>query len=135
MVNFTRCLRAHGVNEPDPIHRPGHAGLSVEIPAYTAANRPALNACNHFLEPIIQMKNAGRAAQVAAQMPALTQYAQCMRQHDISMLDPTPQGQLNLGNVPGMHSDFGRYSPQFHAADVACRHFLPPGVNDTGTGP
>jgi hypothetical protein len=58
-----------------------------------------------------------------------------MRSHDINMLDPTPLGELNLGHVPGITSDFGRYSPQFRAADAACRHFLPAGVRDDGTGP
>ena len=33
MVDFARCLRSHGVAEPDPFHRPGHVGLSVEVPA------------------------------------------------------------------------------------------------------
>jgi hypothetical protein len=51
------------------------------------------------------------------------------------MLDPGPQGQLNLGDVPGITSEFGRYSPQFRAADSACRHLLPAGVRDDGTGP
>jgi len=71
----------------------------------------------------------------APELPALTDYARCMRAHDIDMLDPTPQGELNLGRVPGITSDFGRYSPQFRAADSACRHFLPAGVHDNGTGP
>jgi hypothetical protein len=58
-----------------------------------------------------------------------------MRAHDITMLDPTSSGALNLGHVPGMNSDFGRYSPQFRAADAACRRLLPAGVRDNGTGP
>ena len=70
-----------------------------------------------------------------AQLAALTRYAQCMRRHDIDMLDPTPSGQLNLGTVPGITSNFGRYSPQFRSADAACRHLLPAGVHDNGTGP
>ena len=68
-------------------------------------------------------------------MHALTEYARCMRAHDISMLDPTPEGELNLGRVPGTNGNFGRYSPQFRTADAACRHFLPAGVHDDGTGP
>jgi len=135
MINFAHCMRAHGVQVPDPFHRAGHSGLSIELPAQTAANRPAFSACMHFLQPIIQMKNAHAAAVAGPMMQQLTQYARCMRSHDISMLDPTPQGQLNLGNVPGITSDFGRYSPQFRAADAACRHFLPAGVHDDGTGP
>jgi hypothetical protein len=135
MINFARCMRSHGVQMPDPLHRPGHSGLSIEIPAQTAANRPAFSACNHFLAPIIQMKNAHAAAVAAPELHGLTEYARCMRAHDIGMLDPTAQGALNLGRVPGITSDFGRYSPQFRAADRACRHFLPAGVHDNGTGP
>jgi len=135
MVNFAHCMRAHGVQMPDPFHRPGHSGLSIEVPAQTAANRPAFAACTHFIEPIIQMKNAHAQSVMAPLIPALTRYARCMRSHDIPMLDPTPQGELNLGRVPGISSDFGRYSPQFRAADAACRHFLPASVHDDGTGP
>ncbi|MGN6790936.1 MAG: hypothetical protein ACTHJW_00960 [Streptosporangiaceae bacterium] len=135
MIYFARCMRAHGVQMRDPYHRTGHAGLSISVPAQTAANRPAFSACLHFLQPIIQMKNSHTAAEAAPIMGALAAYARCMRAHDISMLDPTPEGELNLGRVPGMNSDFGRYSPQFRAADAACRHLLPPGVHDDGTGP
>jgi hypothetical protein len=80
-------------------------------------------------------KQAGAAARAAPHLAALTRYAQCMRSHDINMLDPTPLGELNLGHVPGITSDFGRYSPQFRVADAACRHFLPAGIRDDGTGP
>jgi hypothetical protein len=136
MVSFTRCMRSHGVQMADPSHRPGHAGLSIDLPTPVAATRAAYAACNHFIAKIIQAKQAGAAvAESPAQLAALTRYAQCMRGRDIPMLDPTPQGQLNLGDVPGVASTFGRYSPQFRAADTACRHLLPAGVRDNGTGP
>jgi hypothetical protein len=134
-VSFARCMRAHGVQMSDPFHRPGHAGLSIELPTRDAATSAAYGACNHLIAKIIQAKQAGAASQAVADLPALTRWAQCMRSHDIAMLDPTADGQLNLGNVPGITSDFGRYSPQFRAADHACRHLLPPGVQDDGTGP
>ncbi|HEY2077936.1 MAG TPA: hypothetical protein VGH53_16515 [Streptosporangiaceae bacterium] len=136
MVHFARCMRSHGVAMSDPYHRPGHAGLSINMPTQDAATRPAYAACNHFMRPIIQAKGAGAAAQLSpTRLAALTRYAQCMRGHDINMLDPTTSGELSLGNVPGITSDFGRYSPQFRAADTACRHLLPAGVHDDGTGP
>jgi hypothetical protein len=135
MVDFAQCLRAHGVNEPDPYHRAGHQGLSLDIPGPTASNAPALTACNHFLAKEFAAKLAGGRAEMAHWLPALTHYAECMRSHDIPMLDPGPQGQLNLGNIPGITGDFGRYSPQFRSADSACRHLLPAGVHDDGTGP
>lgn len=135
MVSFTRCMRAHGVQMSDPVHRPGHAGLSINLPSRDAATHAAYTTCDHFMAPIFQAKQAGAAAQASANLPALTRYAECMRSHDIAMLDPTVDGALNLGTVPGISSDFGRYSPQFRSADGACRHLLPRGVRDDGTGP
>jgi hypothetical protein len=136
MVSFTQCMRNHGVQMSDPYHRPGHTGLSIDLPQETAATRPAFTACNHYIGSLEQAKAAGAAAQSAANIPALTRYAECMRAHDINMLDPTAQGVLSLGDVPGMaNNDFGRESPQFRSADTACRHLLPAGVADDGTGP
>lgn len=135
MVDFARCMRAHGVQMSDPFHRSGHAGLSVDIPTPDAATQPALSACNHFVQPIISQKAAGARQQLAAWLPALVHYARCMRNHDISMLDPNGQGALSLGPVAGITDSFGRYSPQFRSADAACRHLLPAAVHDDGTGP
>jgi len=135
MVSFTQCMRDHGVQMSDPYHRPGHSGLSISLPSQDAATRSAYAACNHYIAPLVAAKNAGAAAQAASHLAALTQYAECMRAHDIAMLDPTPEGELNIGRIPGMAPYFGRSSPQFRSADSACRHLLPPGVTDNGTGP
>jgi hypothetical protein len=135
MVDFARCMRQHGVQMADPSHVPGHTGLSIELPPQTSATHAAYAACNHFIAKDIAAKEGGAGGPTVAHLPALTRYAACMRVHDISMLDPTPQGQLNLGDVPGLTSDFGRYSPQFRSADGACRHLLPAGTRDDGTGP
>jgi hypothetical protein len=134
-VHYTQCLRAHGVDEPDPRQVPGHVGLSFQMPADIPANQPALMACNHFIAKEVAAKEAGASRELASWLPSLVRYASCMRSHDIPMLDPGPQGQLDLGHVPGITSDFGRYSPQFRAADASCRHLLPHGVRDDGTGP
>ena len=138
MVNFARCMRAHGVAMPDPVHLADHTGLSLQFPSATPGplTRAANAACQHWIAPIIQAKQAGAAAAMTpARLARLTGYARCMRAHDIPMLDPTSSGALNLGRPPGVSSDFGRYSPQFRAADGACRHLLPAGVRDDGTGP
>ncbi len=135
LVNFARCLRRHGAAEPDPVHIPGHSGLSVQIPPSGPTTNAALNVCNHYLAPVMRMKQAHARQELASWLPGLTHYAQCMRSHDIAMLDPNSDGSLSLGNVPGITSDFGRYSPQFRSADAACRHFLPAAVHDDGTGP
>ena len=132
MLNYARCMRAHGANIPDPVHRAGHPGLSVVTSSTPPPSRAATAACTHFLQPIIQEKTA---AMTPARIAGLASYARCMRAHDIAMLDPTSSGQLNLGNVPGISSNFGRNSPQFRGADIACRHLLPAGIHDDGTGP
>ena len=129
LVDFARCMRGHGVSVPDP--QPGKPyGISAG-----GAGAAALHACQHFLPPADTGTAGSQASETAAELPALIAYARCMRSHDISMLNPDSSGVLNLGNVPGISSDFGRYSPQFRAADAACRHLLPAGVRDDGTGP
>jgi hypothetical protein len=136
LVSFARCMRAHGVQMSDPYHQPGHVGLAVDVPARDSATRTGYVACNHYLQALIQIKESRTATPAPSRLAALTRYAECMRAHDITMLDPTPRGELDLGDVPGMaNSDFGRQSPQFHSADTACRLLLPAGVTDNGTGP
>ena len=135
MVSFARCMRSHGVQMSDPFHRPGHSGLSIDLPTRDAVTQAAYAVCEHFLQPIVQAKQAHQSHDTPAVLAALTRYARCMRAHDISMLDPTPQGDLSLGNVPGIVAQFGRYSPQFRSADGVCRRLLPASVHDDGTGP
>jgi hypothetical protein len=137
MVDFARCMRSHGVNQSDPVPDPipGHQGLTMQVPSRTASNGAAFDACIHFMEISDGGNGSGGPAISAAQLAARTSYARCMRSHDIAMLDPDQYGDLNLGNVPGINNGFGRYSPQFRAADSACRHLLPAGSHDEGSGP
>jgi hypothetical protein len=135
MIQFTGCMRAHGVAMSDPYHRAGHAGLTLDLPEQAPTNARAYAACGPDLQPIVQEKEAHAPAITAAVRLALIHYAECMRRHGVPMLDPTPQGALALGNVPGVGPGTGRYSPQFHTADRACRALLPPTVHDDGTGP
>jgi len=136
MVQFARCMRAHGVQMADPIHLAGHDGLSIELPERGPATTDAYNACGRYLQPTIELKMRGAAQRLTpAVRLGLIHYAQCMRSHAIAMLDPGPLGELSLGNVPGITNGIGRYTPQFHAADQACRHLLPASIHDDGTGP
>jgi hypothetical protein len=107
----------------------------MQVPSRTASNGAAFDACVHFMEISDGGNGSGGPAISAAQLAARTSYARCMRSHDIAMLDPDPYGDLGLGKVPGINNGFGRYSPQFRAADSACRHLLPAGTHDHGSGP
>jgi len=139
LLEYTRCLRAHGLDEPDPYHPAGHHGYTIVVPRRTTSDAHALDACASILPPVLGSKFAGAEAELARWLPGLTDYAACMRGHDIAMLDPSPlpsrSGLVSLGRVAGIDNNFGRFSPQFHAADVACRHLLPHGVRDDGSGP
>jgi hypothetical protein len=130
LVKFAECMRSHGIDVPDP--QSGRVQIPVATDPATAA---ALRACQQWLPTLSAGAVSSQNAKLAAELPGLIAYARCMRGHDIAMLDPNSFGALNLGQVPGITNDFGRYSPQFRAADAACRHLLPAGVQDDGTGP
>ena len=130
LVQFAECMRGHGIDVPDP--QPGRVQIPVATDPATAA---ALRACQQWLPSLNPDAGVNPNPSLAAGLPHLIAYARCMRGHDIAMLDPNSFGALNLGDVPGINNDFGRYSPQFRAADAACRHLLPAGVHDDGTGP
>ena len=130
LVKFAECMRSRGIDVSDP--QPGRVQIPVATDSATAA---ALRACQQWLPTVSAAAKSSQNAKLAAELPGLIAYARCMRGHDIAMLDPNSFGALNLGQVPGISNDFGRYSPQFQAADAACRHLLPAGVRDDGTGP
>jgi hypothetical protein len=133
-------MRTHRIAFPDPIHRPGHAGLTLVFPSDTqsAAYRAAYTTCGHYIQPIVDAKQAGQRDRLTAQrLHALTAYSRCMRSHQVPLLDPDPNdGHITMGTVPGI-ADLpgGRRDPLFRQADSACRHLLPAGVRDDGTGP
>ena len=136
MVAFARCMRAHGIDMPDPFHRTGHEGLSIELPEQGPATAGAYRLCGHFLEPAIELKQRAAMERITPSVRlGLIHYAECMRSHAVPMLDPDQFGGLSLGNVPGISNGFGRYSPQFRVADRDCRSLLPPSIHDDGTGP
>lgn len=139
---FTACMRAHRVHMSDPYRRPGNSGLTLDLPTKTPPTLHAYASCQHLIASVISMKEAGMRSrqngtsyqQHQAYQLGLLHYAQCMRQHGVPMLDPDANGNLDLGDVPGIAS-IGRYTPQFRNADHACRSLLPPGLADNGTGP
>lgn len=115
----------------DPVQGQPYGIPAGQDPVTTAA----LRACASLMPQPRKGTESGSSGQIAAELPGLIAYARCMRAHDIAMLDPNALGAVNLGHVPGISNGFGRYSPQFRSADAACRHLLPAGVHDDGTGP
>jgi hypothetical protein len=116
---YSACMRSHGVpNFPDPdengrlLVKGGVDGMN------TPQGRKAAQACAH-LQP-----NGGRptAAQEAKDLQAFLTYARCMRSHGVPRFpDPKPGGGLQIGPKVGVNPS----TPQFQAAQAACRKVVP----------
>jgi hypothetical protein len=122
---FTRCMRQHGYNIPDPQLENNNVGL--QLPNYAGQRAPkfqaAWQACRRYAP------NGGQARPPSAQerQQALA-FARCMRQHGINLPDPqiTADG-IDQQLPPGMHRD----DPRLTAAEQACQQSQPKGNKST----
>ena len=126
-LKFSQCMRAHGVPDfPDPqqhgdgveltIRAHKGSGLNPNSPQFTAAQR----ACRAYAPT----PPANAAPNPRLQQQALA-FSQCMRTHGVpNFPDPKVSGNaLQLGGPSGQ--GFDPSSPQFQAAQKACKTKLP----------
>lgn len=124
-LEFTECMRAHGVEVKDP--KPGQKNIELPDPG-DPTSKTALAACNGKLGSAGQELSSGEAEDFREGALAL---AQCFREEGIDMGDPEFLG-------PGkFHLDIGGIdtnSPAFKAAQEACDEKLPelPGISVGG---
>jgi hypothetical protein len=115
-LEFTECMRAHGVEVEDP--KPGQKNIEVGDTGGPATKK-TLTACNGKLGNAGQELSSEEQEEFREGALAL---AQCMRDHGIDMGDPEFLG-------PGkFHLDIERIdtnSPAFKAAQAACSEELP----------
>ena len=118
IVNFTRCLREHGVSVSTP-NGPGGGQIKV-----TGVNpqlmEAAQKACARYRpgggkEKLSPAERARREDQVR-------EFARCMRSHGIELQTQTSNGALRIG-IQG--SGIKPESPAFQAAQKACQGYLP----------
>lgn len=87
MRDFTKCMRDHGVDMPEPKTGPG-GGAMIELnggPGDEAKMKAADEACKHLLP------NGGQPPKLdAAQLDKMREQAKCMREHGVNMPDPDP---------------------------------------------
>jgi hypothetical protein len=141
VLALAQCMRGHGVPSfPDPDAAgsytltsngsiEGAGGSSVDINSSQA--QAAYGHCRHLLPggPSIsqlEQKQQQEQQQQEKALPALLKWEQCVRSHGV------PNFNLGLGGqspAPGNSGAFNPNSPQFQAAQRACRHLLPPGVS------
>jgi hypothetical protein len=111
---FTRCMRQHGYDMPDPQLEGNNVGL--QLPNYQGQRAPkfqaAWQACRRYAP------NGGQPHPPSAQerQQALA-FARCMRQHGIDMPDPKFTADDIDQQLPtGMRRD----DPRLTAAEQAC---------------
>jgi hypothetical protein len=111
---FTRCMRQHGYDMPDPQMEGNNVGL--QLPNYQGQRAPkfqaAWQACRRYAP------NGGQPQPPSAQdRQQAVAFARCMRQHGIDMPDPqiTADG-IDQQSPPGMRRD----DPRLTAAEQAC---------------
>jgi hypothetical protein len=127
MVDFSQCMRSHGVpNFPDP-----GSGGALAIDGNTlhvshSVMQAAQSACRHLLP------NGGQPT-AAERQQAISQalrFAQCMRTHGVpSFPDPKMSG----GGIFIGGRGIDPQSPQFQTAQKACEALMP-GGRKSGSG-
>ena len=137
MLDFTQCMREHGVDMPDPQMGPGGGAFgftveggpagegaeegpisSAELDQMMAANE----ACQHFLEGVVQEFEMPDMSEMQDQMLA---FAQCMREHGVDMPDPefSEDGAFTIVGGPG-DTGMDPGDPTFRAANEACNEIF-----------
>ena len=121
-IQFTKCLREHGVNVPTPT-----AGQPFRIGGLRG-NRQAFEvartACKQYA-PKFGAVNLSPAERIARE-EAVRKFAKCMREHGVPLEIETASG----GGALGIRIHLGqggpnRESPAFEAAQKACSGLLP----------
>jgi hypothetical protein len=157
-LKFSRCMRQHGVDMPDP-KRVGNGGISIGGPSggpgkarfKAGVPDPKMKTAQAACQKYMNFGGGGPAmdpAQQARLQDAFFAYARCMRGKGIDMPDPkvTSHGvDVKVQGGPGHFSSGpgggpggpGPESPVFKAADTACHHFLAEveKANGMGGGP
>jgi hypothetical protein len=112
-ILFLSCIRAHGVPDfPGSAVSANDGQLELDVPGYLKTQpqfQSALRVCQKYLP---RHGSAAKTHHVTIQREL--SYARCMRSHGITnFADPLPGGGFNFTGDTS--------SPQFQAADNACR--------------
>jgi hypothetical protein len=138
-LKFSKCMRDHGVDFPDPQHV-GSGGIKLTVHNINPNDpkvKSAQNACQKYMQ-IGGGETIDPAKRAKLQEAALA-FARCMRQHGVDIPDPQLSGKGGLtfqagprsggtggpsssgkGKGLGVNPD----APKFKAANKACSHFL-----------
>jgi hypothetical protein len=130
LVNFTRCMREHGVNVSTP-NAPGGGPIRINGTS-PQVMEAAQKACARYRPQGGPEKLS--PAERAAREDALQSFGRCMRSHGIEVQTETRGGGAKIG----VHlNGNAKENPAFQAAQKACEGYLPkpPGGRAGGAKP
>jgi hypothetical protein len=146
-LKFSKCMREHGIDMPDP-QRVGTGGIKL-TGGPVKVSQPKMKAAQAACQKYMQFGGGGgkrpSPAEQAKAQRAMLAYAKCMRSHGVDMPDPqlsssggattfkfgaSKPGSGSSGDGPGgVNPD----SPVFKAADKACHGKIDALGPDAGT--
>ncbi len=126
-LNFAKCMRAHGVNVPDPSPNAGPAGGGGGLGLRSLRSSPnfqsANQACAKYRSQAFGLANLTPAQRAQFQQD-LVKFAECMRAHNIDIPDPSTSGGGGFRIFRQLPSS-ERNSPKFQSALQACSSNIP----------
>ena len=138
-LSLAKCLRAHGLNVPDPSPNGGVAGGGGGGGLFRSLRdqpnfQSALKACAKSARGAFAFGNTSPAQRAQFQQD-LVKFAECMRAHNIDIPDPSTSAGGGFGifrQIPQSE----RESPAFQSAVQSCSSNLPfrPGRFGGGAG-
>jgi hypothetical protein len=135
LVAFSACMRRHGLpNFPDP--EPAGRGFRLTLGTENGVDvgSPQFKRAQQACKKLLPNGGTPTPQEQAKQLQAALRYSACMRSHGVpNFPDPkaTSDGGIELG--PGPESSVDPSSPQFKAAEDACRQLLPGAGDGTST--
>jgi hypothetical protein len=134
VLDFAACMREHGVDMPDPEINSAGGGIGFGFTIQGEASdqgtddaqmqqmQEANEACQHFLEGVVQEFERPDMTEMQDQMLA---FSQCMRDHGIDYPDPefSEDGGVTIFGGPG-EGGMDPSDPDFQAAQEACQEIF-----------
>jgi hypothetical protein len=135
VLDFAACMREHGVDMPDPEINSAGGGIGFGFTIQGEASdqgpgaaqmqqmQEANEACQHFLEGVVQEFDRPDMTEMQDQMLA---FSQCMRDHGIDYPDPvfSEDGGVTLVGPDEGTGGFDPTDPDFQAAQEACQEIF-----------
>ena len=133
MLEFTECMREHGVDMPDPEVSGGPGGgdafaITNEVngPGEADAFEEAQEACGDILDDAMGERPQLDPEEEAEMRDNMLAFAECMRDHGIDMPDPEfgsgPGGGFSVRqDAGGDGGGIDPSDPDFEAAQEACQ--------------